>query len=312
MAQRVREAIYPQTLASAERLTFTVASQTGSPFTGNTGDLVAYPVAINGYFNWRNVAIATAVCGDGDAIVEVGANIGSETVSFSDLVGASGVVYAFEPYPPNIDALQHNVASTIYRNVTVFPVALSDHSGVESFVAPPSRNSGYGHLGSDHGETQTPSPDNVSVRCDTLDAFLPEMRPPQLVVIDAEGHESLILKGAEQTLRGRPVLVLEVLETLLARTGSSPREVATYLAGFGYELFEIQRFRLAAFSADDELVPGASDWLAVPRDSGLSARIARTLARAGFMPCLPVLNPISRRRAVGSRLGRDHAGARRS
>lgn len=300
VAQRVREAIYPEALAASERLTFTVASQTGSPFTGNTGDLVAYPVAINGYFNWRNVAIASAVCGHGDAIVEIGANIGSETVSFSDLVGPTGAVYAFEPYPPNVEALRRNVAATRHRNVTVFPVALSDRAGVANFVAPESRNSGHGHLlGSDHGQphTQT-SADDISVTCDTLDAFLPEMHRPRLVVIDAEGHECLILKGAERALAEKPVLVLEVLATLLARAGSSPREIATYLAGFDYELFEIRRFRLARFTADDQLIPDAGDWLAVPRNSGLTGRIARTLTRAGFMPCLPVLNPITSPRAA--------------
>jgi FkbM family methyltransferase len=292
LAQRARELIYPEQLALKESVTFTVKSQTGSLFTGNTGDHIAYPVAINGYFNWRNAAIARAVCAEGDVIMEIGANIGSETISFSDVVGETGTVYAFEPYPPNVESLRLNAGRTRHRNITIFPVALSDHEGTDRFVSPLDHNSGYGHiLGSDEGAEQ--SPQVIEVRSQTLDSLIAELRQPRLIMIDAEGHESAILRGAEETLAQQPVIVLEVLAHLLARVGSSPVEIARQLDRFGYRLYEIRRFGPVEFPVDDGEIPGASDWIAIPPSApDLVGRIRRTLTRAGLMPCIPRLNPI--------------------
>mgnify|MGYP001460480885 CR=1 FL=1 len=47
------------------------------------------------------MAIALALVSKGESIIEVGANIGTETVYYSDIVGSHGNVYAFEPFPPN-------------------------------------------------------------------------------------------------------------------------------------------------------------------------------------------------------------------
>ena len=39
---------------------------------------------------------------NGDVILEVGANVGTETVSYADIVGPDGIVHAFEPVPSNV------------------------------------------------------------------------------------------------------------------------------------------------------------------------------------------------------------------
>src|SRR4029077_19443419 len=104
-------------------------ASTGSRFTGTTADLIGYAFAVHGYYNWRNIAIAKAVCRPADTIVEVGANVGSETVGFSDTVGKEGVVHAIEPFPPNVELLRANAAQTRYNNVNVHAVAVSDQVG---------------------------------------------------------------------------------------------------------------------------------------------------------------------------------------
>jgi hypothetical protein len=145
VAQRTRELIYPLSAARRDGFGFTVQVQTGSRFTGSSADMVAYPVAVHGYFNWRNIAIARAVCQPGDAILEVGANVGSETVGFSDIVGAAGAVCAVEPVPSNVELLQLNANASRHRNITVLPTALSESEEELSFVAP---SDAEGHEGS--------------------------------------------------------------------------------------------------------------------------------------------------------------------
>src|SRR5207244_5417641 len=131
----------------------------------------------------------------------------------------------FEPSPSNIELLELNAARTRHRNVTVIPLALGDRETRVRFVVPLNANSGSGYvLGPNSGSPPIGSDQRVvEIRSTTLDAMLPQLRPPRLVVIDAEGHEAAILRGAERLLLGhRPVIVLEVLESLLRRAGTTP------------------------------------------------------------------------------------------
>jgi FkbM family methyltransferase len=298
VSQRVRDYLYPQSLAQREHHEFTIRSVTGSPFSGATSDQVAYPFAVHGYFNWRNVAIARAVCNPGAVILDVGANIGSETVGFSDIVGKRGAVYAFEPYPPNLKLLRRNAEQTRSQNVTVFPQALSDQAGDVAFSSPARENSGSGHVRELEPSEEPGDPAIVRVARTTLDSLQTQLRSPRLIVMDVEGHELAVLRGAEQLLAAaQPVIVLEVLEELLARNGTSPSMIADHLRRFDYELYEIGRFSLTTIESEQVSVPSASDWLAVPApDPELIVRIRRTVRRSGFMPCVRALNPLCGRR----------------
>ena len=59
----------------------------------------------------------------GATVVDVGANIGYNTVHAARRVGARGSVIAIEPTPDNLDVLRRNVAAAQLVNVTVRPVA---------------------------------------------------------------------------------------------------------------------------------------------------------------------------------------------
>lgn len=67
----------------------------------------------------------------GDTVVDVGANIGSFTVSVSRRIG-DGRVYSFEPEAENLALLKKNLEVNTCGNVTVFPFALSDTDGTET------------------------------------------------------------------------------------------------------------------------------------------------------------------------------------
>lgn len=65
---------------------FIKRSFTGSKFYGSTRDFHAFKFSVHGYFDWRNIIIAKSVLKFKEgAIIEVGANIGTETISFSDI-----------------------------------------------------------------------------------------------------------------------------------------------------------------------------------------------------------------------------------
>jgi FkbM family methyltransferase len=140
----------------------------------------------------------------GDCAIDVGANWGVHTLHLAQLVGPSGRVLAFEPYPPAFDELRWHVETNACHNVDVFPCALADVVGTGAFQ--PGANAWMGQL-LDHD-----APGTISVGVDTLDAVADRMHIGRVtfIKIDAEGGEGRILLGAAQLVeRTRPVVLIE-------------------------------------------------------------------------------------------------------
>jgi FkbM family methyltransferase len=312
---KLADVLYPYRRGRLDAQDFTVRAQTGSRFTGNTADFHAHPLAVKRYGEWRNWAITTALCGAGDVVVEIGANVGSETVGYSDIVGATGRLVAFEPLPANLVALERIVEALEHRNVTLLPYALSDRRERTRFaVPPPHMSQGTGHLlGAEEKRTQTTiwgdepvEMQLIDVECRTLDEFEEEVRGVRLVLADTEGAEVSILRGARNVLAAdRPALVLEASHPHLRRAGlNGVEDLQRELESIGYRIFEIGRLDL------EEVNVGALDrnyshnWFCLPQERmELAGQVRRSIQRCGLAPCIAHLNPMTRRAA--SRLAGD-------
>jgi FkbM family methyltransferase len=300
-AGKVRSLLYPYERARRDAYSFAIASKTGSTFRGNTADFHAYPFAVSGCGEWRNWAVALALCEPGDLIVEVGANVGTETVGFSDIVGSAGRVIAFEPSPSNLGALEGVVAGLRHRNVELFPYALSDHAGTDTFAVPPaSMSQGIGHLlGPEERATgatiyydEPAEMTTMEVECRRLDGFA--VSGMRLMVADAEGAEISILRGGQAVLEAsRPALVLEASQPHQRRAGFSLEDLHEELSALGYASFVIGSLAVTPL-ADVRDAPYHSNWLCLPSDqTHLAARVESCLRRCARMPCVLGLNPLT-------------------
>jgi FkbM family methyltransferase len=290
IAQRVREALYSRERARRDDRAFRVKALTGSFYEGRTGDYHGYTIGVHGFSEWRNVALAAALCAPGDTIVEVGANIGTETISFADLVGPMGRVFAFEPAPENAAALRHNRDLNRLAQLVIIPCAVGDRETTVTFHLPPREYSGTGHVG--------PSPEEgtIQVACVTLDDMAEiRARPVRMIFVDAEGSDLAVLRGARRVIRDdRPFLVLEASQTNLGRQGGSVADLRAEVVGMGYRPFLITRFGLSPVDLD-RLGP-KSDWLCAPQGLlPLVPRAARSILACGILPCLPHIHPLLRR-----------------
>jgi FkbM family methyltransferase len=144
---------------------------------------------------------------DGKDAIEVGANIGTHTVSMArKLAGMGKRLLAIEPQPVIFQNMCANLALNSLLNVTAENAACSDASGWLTFSAPdyrqPNNFGGVSMREDDKGESR--------VRAVRLDELVPEDFDVGLIKIDVEGFEQKVLEGATRTIaRFRPVIYLE-------------------------------------------------------------------------------------------------------
>ena len=141
--------------------------------------------------------------------VDVGANQGLFT-----LIAAARNpdlrVYAFEPNP-NANALlrTHIAVNDWMDRVNVSSLVVSDQPGVVDFRVP---ESPYAAVGAIDAVSRARSGTVVELEAVRLDDVVGD-QDVDVIKVDVEGAESLVIRGAEQTLRRtRAAVILEVLE----------------------------------------------------------------------------------------------------
>ncbi len=291
---RLRRYVYPYWRAAADDYTFQVVSHAGVEFRGSTADPHAYSLSVNGYYDWRNLAVAAAVCREGDTIIEVGANVGTETVGFAGLVGRRGKVIAFEPLPSNIAHLETILALNGGLNVVLFPVAVGHACTTLHFCAPEAKeNSGLGHIAD---TANANSPNQIEVECLTLDSLARRLGRARLLAIDVEGFEvSVILGGAAFIRENRPVVIVEAAGPHQKRAGLALSDLHRILLHMGYQIRSIGKLGLEPVDLSDDTA--GTNWLCVhEREQGTFRRVISTMRYAGLLPALAGINPICRRR----------------
>lgn len=140
-----------------------------------------------------------------DIVIDVGANIGTQTLFFAHQVGEGGKVLAFEPQNIISQCLQTNLTINDISNVQVYTIGISDKDGWarindEEF----SEEGRYGEAGIQEKGTLIPT-----LKLDNLD-----INKCNLIKIDIEGHEWNAIKGGKKFLKKhKPIIYLEAKKT---------------------------------------------------------------------------------------------------
>lgn len=173
----------------------------------------------------------------GDWVIDVGANVGHYTTKLSTLVGDSGRVIAFEPWPETFALLVANCMRLTRRNVTLLNLAVSDRGSLASMGVP---------LGDDG------IPDPYLARLSAaseaphsvLSCVLDSIEFPQrigLIKLDVEGHEERAVAGMDGLLkRDRPLMIVE----------NATEATRGRLTGMGYRESRHPRSPNSLFRAD--------------------------------------------------------------
>lgn len=173
---------------------------------------------------------------DGDCVWDIGANIGYYTTRFSDLVGATGQVFAFEPSPWNRKKLEAETRER--RNVNVLALGLSDSEGEAVLLQGLDDIGATSRIVSDAVATEASHSIRLAKGDDLVAAG--EAAQPNVLKIDVEGFELEVVRGLKETLASSAVrhVFLEIHFTLLEDRGLSqaPSAIEALLAGSGFNL----------------------------------------------------------------------------
>jgi FkbM family methyltransferase len=162
---------------------------------------------------------------------DLGAHFGYYSVGLALRTGPAGQVVAVEPLPANHARLERHRRMNHLAWLKTYQAAASDVAGEAEFVSDLSHGDTTVHLPYD-GEVRTPATPTIRVRTLRLDDLVArgEIRAPDFIKIDVEGHGHHALAGAMESIRRtRPVMLMGF---------HSPQEVAgteALLRPLGYE-----------------------------------------------------------------------------
>jgi FkbM family methyltransferase len=183
----------------------------------------------------------------GATVLDVGANIGYNTVHAARLAGTRGRVVAIEPTPDNLAVLRRNVAASGLSNIVIEPVAVGSAPGVRDLFVRGEKSavnsfypeSCYAHV-----------TDVLRVPVVPLDNLASD--GADVVKIDVEGAELDVLEGMPRLLqRPRTALIIEWHPLLQQMAGYTADSLPRWLLERGWQLLAASHLSVRPLAAAD-------------------------------------------------------------
>lgn len=206
----------------------------GGPLAGHRMllDWQTHKAFVFGVYERQVVWAVESTLAPGSVAVDVGAHIGYYTLLLRKLVGSTGRVVAFEPWPDVAAVLKRNASLNGYPDIIIEQQAVADRSGKVTMTR---RNDDP--LTS---MSSVASEGELDVAAVALDDYFAPGEPVSFVKVDVEGAECLVLEGMRRILADhRPILVVEA-------HGSAGRPAM--------EMLEQQRYRVTVIDAGGHLL----------------------------------------------------------
>ena len=221
----------------------------------NTKDLIGWKIFFLGEYEAGTNKVLAKYIKKGDVVIEAGANLGSETLLMSKLVG-DGMVYGFEPNPYTFERLSINVAINSLTNVKVFDYAMGESDGNISFNIYPK---GFCNPGMSSKYMETPLTHKINVVQKTLDTFIKEQNIDKVdfLKMDIQGAEMDMISGASATIsKHKPSIFLEALIMY-----NDTKALYEKFKEYGYNVYVIGEEKLEQMRTLAEVKDG--NWIAL-------------------------------------------------
>lgn len=165
----------------------------------------------------------------GNTVLDIGANIGSHTLAFSQAVGTTGQVYAFEPQEKIYEILKQNIklndyATNIYTYQSPIGKTVGEIVDIPKFTYEEEYNFGGASLKDKFYKEY--------YQLHTLNVDSLNLQACHLIKADVEGFESEVVRGSLETIKKfRPFVYLE------NNRPEQLTDIQMMLHSFGYAIF---------------------------------------------------------------------------
>lgn len=207
----------------------------------------------NGYYELREELFVGRALKGGDVFIDVGANIGVFSLLAASRVGPFGRVYAYEPNPTVADLLRRSaIMNWMHERLIVRVVAVGKAKGEAELTIPMVRLGDAALSGDKPGGAlaehalryagDAAEKRRIKVPIVSLDDEFPCDIPIRFLKIDAEGHETKVLAGANRLLKAGCIdfIMLEALENVAGSWKDFLASLAE-IERFGYKPFVFGR-----------------------------------------------------------------------
>jgi FkbM family methyltransferase len=193
-----------------------------------------------GSYEGELLAIADRFIKKNTIIIDVGANIGFESLYFAKKYPAN-LVYSYEPTSIPFNCLSKSKDLNGLENLKIFKLGVGEKSGMVTIHAATNEtyNKGLASIESNFDLDDTFTKETIDII--TLDEHVTENMPVSLIKIDVQGYEIKVLEGAITLIeKDRPVIIYEHFEGYYSNPQELRDKIENLLFSLGYELYIIR------------------------------------------------------------------------
>jgi len=174
----------------------------------------------------------------GDVALDIGGNIGLQSIRMSQAVGAEGKVFAFEPLSHLQEKFSRNVKLNKANNVKLFPFALSNIESEADFsIDKGNWNQGTFSIANNQGGTEI---QHVSIKVADEIPEIKTLKRADLIKIDVEGFEYQVLLGLKQTIeKHKPRIIFEYDSNYWLKHEQNIEDCFSFLSKLNYTFYQI-------------------------------------------------------------------------
>jgi FkbM family methyltransferase len=153
-------------------------------------------------------------------VLDIGANIGTHSIPYSNFVGSNGTVHAFEPQHEIFKLLHQNIIDNNKTNIKTHHCAIGHENNTTVSISNTMHdrcNEGQPVKYNTNDEVNYGGVElgigNENVNMYTIDSF--DFRNVSFMKVDVEGCEKMVFYGAQEMIRReRPVILFEDKKTI--------------------------------------------------------------------------------------------------
>ena len=196
-----------------------------------------------GSYEGNLLTLADCFIGEKTIIIDVGANIGFESLYFAKKYPGN-LVFSYEPASFAHQCLSRSKEINRCENLKIFKMGVGDKGGQMQINAPThnSYNKGLAAIDNNFDLDDTFVKETIAIV--TLDEHIKENQRVSFIKIDVQGYEQNVLRGALDLIgKDRPVIIFEHYDSYHSQPLEERKKIESLFSSMNYEFYLIRAGR---------------------------------------------------------------------